>query len=577
MRETGYRNTTYAIAELIDNAIQANAKNIELICYDRVDPTNGRRTIHQIAVVDDGDGMSEEVLEKSVQFGNGTRLKNRRGIGRFGMGLPNSSISQCRLAEVYTWQNDSVPNYSYVTVTKRDADNEFVPKPERKAVDKHWKQVSNCLKNPTGTLIVWSELDKCNWRKSTTIIEKSKLLIGRIYRNLIYRGDITIRVIAFNENSVKPELDYTIPVNDPCYLMEPSSTPKPYDSEAMFAQDGEIETVTHAIDGKNYDIKIKFSIAKRKARQDDKGGESGKTKWGKHAAQNIGVSLMRANRELELDTSLVNTYDTRERWWGVEVSFDPHLDEVFGVTNTKQSATNFSRMAKTLRAVKMSGEKIDDDELNEGDKVLWEIVTIITNRLRLIRDEIEHQLLNTRNLRRRRNTKGGAEELATDATGEIDGEPHNIDDGQKEKSSEQRKQSLVKILIKDGAMSSEDAQEVARYTIDNKLKYIIKSTTLQGKSLFDVLPHDGILIVKVNRKHHAYENLMSVVQYDPKEDATNEELQSRLQRASIGIELMLLAWARLEYTELNDEKRQDMEELRTRWGGILSGFLKLNT
>lgn len=578
MRETGYRNTTYAIAELIDNAIQANAKNIELLCYDRVDPSNGRETIYQIAVADDGDGMNEGVLEKSVQFGNGTRLKNRQGIGRFGMGLPNSSISQCKLAEVYTWQNEKIPLYSYVTVTKRNTDNEYVPKPERRQIDEHWKQVSNCIKNKTGTLVVWSDLDKCNWRKSSTIIEKSKLLIGRIYRNLINSGDITIRVVSFNENSIKSELDYLVPVNDPCYLMKPSSTPEPYDEQPMFEQDGDVESIKHTVNGTEYSIDITYSIAKLKARQDSKGNEAGKTQWGKHASQNIGVSLMRADRELELETSLVNSYDTRERWWGVEVSFDPHLDEVFGVTNTKQSATHFARLAKASRAIKLSGEEIKLDELNEDEKVLWSVITNIESRLNSIREQIRHQLENTRRHRRKRNPDKNSEEKATDATEgrKKDGYDGISDVGENE-SSEQRKQSLVKTLVEDGSMSDEEAHVVATYTVDNKLKYIIQSTTLSGKMLFEVLPRNGILIVKINRNHHAYENLMSVVQYDPNESSSSDELQERLQRASTGIELMLLAWARLEDEQRSNEKRQDMQEIRMKWGGVLYDFLKLNT
>src|SRR3546814_1682769 len=51
-------------------------------------------------------------------------------------------------------------------------------------------------------------------------------------------------------------------------------------------------------------------------------------------------------RELDLDPAWTNSYDPTERWWGVEVEFPSTLDEVFGVTNTKQSATIFSHMAQ---------------------------------------------------------------------------------------------------------------------------------------------------------------------------------------------------------------------------------------
>src|SRR3546814_13353519 len=65
--------------------------------------------------------MTPETLRLALQFGNGTHLTDRRGIGRFGMGLPNSSISQCRRVEVWTWQNGPVNAlYTYIEVDEID-------------------------------------------------------------------------------------------------------------------------------------------------------------------------------------------------------------------------------------------------------------------------------------------------------------------------------------------------------------------------------------------------------------------------------------------------------------------------
>ena len=100
LRDIGYKDTTYAVAELIDNAIQAGAKQVELLCADKSELRNQRRTtrINQIAVLDNGCGMSPDDLWIALQLGNGTRLEKEKhtGIGRFGIGLPNSSISQCK-------------------------------------------------------------------------------------------------------------------------------------------------------------------------------------------------------------------------------------------------------------------------------------------------------------------------------------------------------------------------------------------------------------------------------------------------------------------------------------------------
>src|SRR5664279_892291 len=107
MRDNGYRNTAFAVAELIDNAIQAGATDIELLCCESEELVRERvrRRLKHVAVLDNGSGMDSKVLRMALQFGNGTHLKDRSGIGRFGMGLPSASISQCKLVDVWSWQN----------------------------------------------------------------------------------------------------------------------------------------------------------------------------------------------------------------------------------------------------------------------------------------------------------------------------------------------------------------------------------------------------------------------------------------------------------------------------------------
>src|SRR5262245_35831665 len=101
MRSSGYRDTAHAIAELIDNSIQAGETlrepvDVELICVDETDFSSGsaRRRMKRIAVIDNAIGMDATVLRESLQFGKGTHLKSsaQKGIGKFGMGLPNASI-----------------------------------------------------------------------------------------------------------------------------------------------------------------------------------------------------------------------------------------------------------------------------------------------------------------------------------------------------------------------------------------------------------------------------------------------------------------------------------------------------
>jgi len=91
LRAFGYDFAT-AIADLIDNSIFAGARDIR-IDYSWEDGAPWFR------VVDDGKGMSESVLREAMRLGSQNPLKERdkKDLGRFGLGLKTAAFSQCKL------------------------------------------------------------------------------------------------------------------------------------------------------------------------------------------------------------------------------------------------------------------------------------------------------------------------------------------------------------------------------------------------------------------------------------------------------------------------------------------------
>lgn len=68
MRSSGYRDTTYALAELIDNSFDGSATKTKIIFFEKRDNSK-RRYIDEIIVCDNGDGMQKEVLHECLTFG----------------------------------------------------------------------------------------------------------------------------------------------------------------------------------------------------------------------------------------------------------------------------------------------------------------------------------------------------------------------------------------------------------------------------------------------------------------------------------------------------------------------------
>src|SRR5579863_3693960 len=101
-RDTGYKSTSLVLAELIDNSIQAGAKNVGVEVYSG----GSHQMPIEISVLDDGEGMDADTLAGALTFGGSSRFNDRSSLGRYGMGLPNGALSICRRVEVHTWQQD---------------------------------------------------------------------------------------------------------------------------------------------------------------------------------------------------------------------------------------------------------------------------------------------------------------------------------------------------------------------------------------------------------------------------------------------------------------------------------------
>lgn len=582
MRDNGYRNTAYAVAELIDNAIQANATQVELLCCESEERVRRRtrRRIKHIAVLDNGDGMNDDVLRMALQFGNGTHLDDRSGIGRFGMGLPSASISQCRKVEVWSWQ-DGPENarYSFIDLgAVEDGTMREVPAPVARELPAIWTAAATGV-GSSGTLVVWSVIDRAMWRTAQAVIRNSEFVIARMYRRFLHEGRASIRMAAFGEDSpTRCTIDEYAVANDPGYLLAPSSTPAPYDETAMFQPDGDSWEVRKRIEFQDaeHEVVIRFSYAKEEARNR---ANAGATDYGKHAARNVGVSLMRADRELDMDEGLVNNYDPRDRWWGVEIDFPPALDELFGVTNNKQSARNFSDVAANFKSVSIGGAgttQLVFDELDEeADPTgpLLEIVTLIDRRLSVMRKAIEVQRKGTGKARRRFEPDA-PEVQATEVTRERQKEGHaGVSDPDEQRPEGERTEALTKELVESG-LSEEQAADFAARTIESGIKYTFAEADLEGRSFFTVRPVAGEIVIKININHPAYKNLVEVLEEDDLDEVAEDQLRLRLLRANRGLKLLLMAWARFEDEETVEQRRQEIQDVRNDWGRVAYRFLR---
>ena len=101
-RAIGYSIDT-AIADIIDNSITAEAKNIW------VDYTwDGPNTV--LSILDDGNGMNNGELIQAMRPGSKNPLVTRdnNDLGRFGLGMKTATFSQCRHLTVLSQKDDQM-------------------------------------------------------------------------------------------------------------------------------------------------------------------------------------------------------------------------------------------------------------------------------------------------------------------------------------------------------------------------------------------------------------------------------------------------------------------------------------
>jgi hypothetical protein len=222
----------------------------------------------------------------------------------------------------------------------------------------------------------------------------------------------------------------------------------------------------------------------------------------------------------------------------------------------------------------MTSEELDE-LIEEEDPTgpLLEIVSLINNRVELLRAAIKVQSKGTGRTRRRYDPNA-PEVQGTEVTRERQQEGHKgFSDVDESRPESERKLELKSELVESG-LSEDQAEELAARTIDSGIKYTFAEAALEGRPFFTVRPVAGEIVIKININHPAYKNLVEVLEEDVEEDLTELELRDRLVRANRGLKLLLMAWARFEDEQPTDVQRQRIQDIRTDWGRVAYRFLQ---
>lgn len=151
MRDLGYEFAD-AVAEIVDNSIQAGANVIQVnLQFDGYDS--------YLTVLDNGVGMTPSEIREAMRFGS-MRDYEQDDLGKFGLGLKTSSLSQCDSLTVSSRNSEKkvqIHSYSW--------DMDHINKVDRWEilpieVDELLNPVVEHLYSTTGTAVTWEKLNR---------------------------------------------------------------------------------------------------------------------------------------------------------------------------------------------------------------------------------------------------------------------------------------------------------------------------------------------------------------------------------------------------------------------------------
>lgn len=305
-RDTGYRSTALAVAEFIDNALQASARRVSVTVHQGRDVDLPL----ELTIMDDGAGMDALALGRALTFGGSTRFNDRHSFGRYGMGLPNGALSRARRVEVYSWQGGDV------LWSRLDIDELAASRQGALASVEIAKNLPFALTSCSGTVVRLLRCDRLEYKRPSWFARRLQDELGRIYRRFLDAG------LELSVNG------HRVTAIDPMFLQMSARDhgARPFGDELVYrvpTEQGEGE------------IRVRFAelpIERWHTLSSDDKRERGITNA-------PSVSVLRADREIDRGWLFMGAKrrESYDDWWRCEVCFDPTLDELFGVTHAKQA------------------------------------------------------------------------------------------------------------------------------------------------------------------------------------------------------------------------------------------------
>ena len=564
LRDSGYSFPT-AIAEVIDNSVEANANNINIKLFDSING-NKKKHVDKVAIGDDGDGMTIDVLHRYMVIGHSTRWMQKDTIGKYGVGAKLAALNFGLKIEAWSRQSAS-EEWMYVCFDLEDAlgleqqgkDSEVgVAEPFAKEIPEEYQEV---LSGDSGTLVVWSKIDRLESGRAAAnvdeLIADLTKELGRIFRVFINDG---IKLSLNGKNIFH---------HDPLFVMEeswadsvltkelkkqdPDKAPKrglKHFPSTVIAEKVSIMK----IGGKEATLTVTL-YPREVTRQRGKGGDPLARKL--RVPENQGaISFMRLGREIaytNVPRIFGRAVDDPDRFIGIEVNFHPEFDDYFGVRNVKRGVEPFSDLRNGIR-----------DKLKSYLETARKLIEESWNQA--AQQQKTHAGEHSR-----------LEDELVDATKSMPKPPKKELDKEEQKEEEKALELELEELAEDTGNTQSEEEKSAYKESKKQLPFVIENVSFPGKSFVDIKHVNNKAIVRVNTRHKFYREIWEPLKLISEKDAGSVNGADAVQasrRAVEGLTLMLVAYAKAQSMDTDPHQYDDLTEYWGQFVDTLMGKIK---
>ncbi len=348
LRDLGY-DFSAAVADIIDNSIEAKAQNIAIRIQFSGDDS-------WVCIADDGTGMDAETLTVAMRYG-ADRDYSDEDLGRFGLGLKTASMSQCRRLTVASRSDGR-----RVSIVARQWDLERIEQTDK------WQvillnrrdcppQVLEPLQSSIGTAVLWERLDRIlGYEKPYG--EAARKRLAQMTRELEMHLSMVFH--RFLEGEARGR-QLTITING--NRIEPWD---PYARSEEFTQ--KLKTVRISLEHEDIKgtITLQPYILPRQSRFSSGqafSNAAGPQKWNRQQ----GIYIYRADRMIQSGGwCRLRTLDEHTKLARVALSFSPKLDSAFKINVAKMRVQMPTEIRRAVEEALVPVVRAAQAEYREG-------------------------------------------------------------------------------------------------------------------------------------------------------------------------------------------------------------------